>query len=211
MFGSRVRAFHEGIHLRAGESARGGIRWSDRRRISDRDLGLMKAPNVKTGHRSEGGRGFVARPSSDRETFQREGIERTALLRGISISPTPARDRSSARRGCCAMPTIRTSSSRPQGHGNLLDIAKVSRPLRFCSRRVRIRRLGGYDPRNGIRRRWMGGGQASLSATDLYTQSHDLPWWYRRLSLYVSERVLACRRTYTLVRRVHHVHIFAST
>src|SRR6202007_1062407 len=38
----------EGIHLRAGKVARGGIRWSDRREdFRTEILGLMKAQNVK--------------------------------------------------------------------------------------------------------------------------------------------------------------------
>jgi glutamate dehydrogenase len=77
-----------GIHLRGGKVARGGIRWSDRREdFRTEILGLMKAQNVKNvvivPMGSKGG--FVVKnPSSDRATFQREGIEAyKTLLRGM--------------------------------------------------------------------------------------------------------------------------------
>ncbi|HSP32922.1 MAG TPA: NAD-glutamate dehydrogenase domain-containing protein, partial [Thermoanaerobaculia bacterium] len=78
----------EGIHLRAGKVARGGIRWSDRREdFRTEILGLMKAQNVKNvvivPMGSKGG--FVVKnPSADRATFQREGVEcYKTLLRGL--------------------------------------------------------------------------------------------------------------------------------
>ena len=78
----------EGIHLRAGRVARGGIRWSDRREdFRTEILGLMKAQNVKNvvivPMGSKGG--FVVKnPSSDRATFQKEGVEAyRTLLRGM--------------------------------------------------------------------------------------------------------------------------------
>jgi glutamate dehydrogenase len=78
----------EGIHLRGGKVARGGIRWSDRREdFRTEILGLMKAQNVKNvvivPMGSKGG--FVVKnPSGDRATFQQEGIEAyKTLLRGM--------------------------------------------------------------------------------------------------------------------------------
>ncbi|HVS33867.1 MAG TPA: NAD-glutamate dehydrogenase [Thermoanaerobaculia bacterium] len=80
--------FMEGIHLRAGKVARGGIRWSDRREdFRTEILGLMKAQNVKNvvivPMGSKGG--FVVKnPSADRETYGREGIASyKTLLRGM--------------------------------------------------------------------------------------------------------------------------------
>ncbi|HUP45977.1 MAG TPA: NAD-glutamate dehydrogenase [Thermoanaerobaculia bacterium] len=80
--------FMEGVHLRAGKVARGGIRWSDRREdFRTEILGLMKAQNVKNvvivPMGSKGG--FVVKnPSPDRETFQHEGVESyKTLLRGM--------------------------------------------------------------------------------------------------------------------------------
>src|SRR5207248_2067028 len=78
----------EGIHLRGGKVARGGIRWSDRREdFRFEILGLMKAQMVKNvvivPVGSKGG--FVVKnPSSDRATFQQEGVAAyKTLLRGI--------------------------------------------------------------------------------------------------------------------------------
>ncbi len=78
----------EGIHLRAGKVARGGIRWSDRREdFRTEILGLMKAQNVKNvvivPMGSKGG--FVVRnPSPERAVFQKEGVAAyQTLLRGM--------------------------------------------------------------------------------------------------------------------------------
>jgi len=78
----------EGIHLRGGKVARGGIRWSDRREdFRTEILGLMKAQNVKNvvivPMGSKGG--FVVKnPSPDRATFQKEGVAAyQMLLRGM--------------------------------------------------------------------------------------------------------------------------------
>jgi glutamate dehydrogenase len=78
----------EGIHLRMGKVARGGIRWSDRREdFRTEILGLMKAQNVKNvvivPMGSKGG--FVVKnPSNDRAKFQTEGVEAyKTLLRGM--------------------------------------------------------------------------------------------------------------------------------
>jgi glutamate dehydrogenase len=94
----------EGIHLRGGKVARGGIRWSDRRDdFRTEILGLMKAQMVKNvvivPVGSKGG--FVVKnPSADRAAFQQEGIEcyKTFLrgllditdnLRGDEVIPPP--------------------------------------------------------------------------------------------------------------------------
>ncbi len=80
----------EGVHLRGGKVARGGLRWSDRREdFRTEILGLMKAQMVKNGVivpvGSKGG--FVLkRPpaASDREAFLAEGIEcYKMLIRGL--------------------------------------------------------------------------------------------------------------------------------
>ena len=84
----------EGIHLRGGRVARGGLRWSDRREdFRTEVLGLMKAQMVKNALivpvGSKGGfvvkRGWAgADADADREAIQREGIAcyRT-FLRGL--------------------------------------------------------------------------------------------------------------------------------
>jgi glutamate dehydrogenase len=70
----------EGVHLRGGKVARGGLRWSDRREdFRTEILGLVKAQMVKNTVivpvGSKGG--FVlkkAPPASDREAYQAEGV-----------------------------------------------------------------------------------------------------------------------------------------
>jgi len=78
----------EGVHLRAGPVARGGIRWSDRREdFRTEVLGLMKAQTVKnavivpTGAKG----GFVVkRPPPDRDALREEVVECYRLLvRGL--------------------------------------------------------------------------------------------------------------------------------
>jgi glutamate dehydrogenase len=80
----------EGVHLRMGQVARGGIRWSDRREdFRTEVLGLMKAQNVKNTLIVPVGAkgGFVPKriaASATREEVQREGVEcyRT-FIRGL--------------------------------------------------------------------------------------------------------------------------------
>lgn len=70
----------EGVHLRGGKVARGGLRWSDRREdFRTEILGLVKAQQVKNTVivpvGSKGG--FVlknAPPATDREAYQAEGV-----------------------------------------------------------------------------------------------------------------------------------------
>ncbi len=80
----------EGVHLRGGPVARGGLRWSDRREdFRTEVLGLMKAQMVKNAVivpvGSKGG--FVLKqppPAGDREALMREGIEcYKTFLRGL--------------------------------------------------------------------------------------------------------------------------------
>ncbi|WP_250440504.1 NAD-glutamate dehydrogenase [Caballeronia sp. AZ1_KS37] len=80
----------EGVHLRGGRVARGGLRWSDRREdFRTEVLGLMKAQMVKNTVivpvGSKGG--FVVKnppPVSDREAFLNEGIACYQMfLRGL--------------------------------------------------------------------------------------------------------------------------------
>lgn len=70
----------EGVHLRGGKVARGGLRWSDRGEdFRTEVLGLVKAQQVKNAVIVPVGAkgGFVAKQmpvDADRETIQREGI-----------------------------------------------------------------------------------------------------------------------------------------
>ena len=78
----------EGVHLRGGKVARGGIRWSDRREdFRTEVLGLMKAQMVKNAVIVPVGAkgGFVVkRPPADRDALREEvvGCYRT-LMRGL--------------------------------------------------------------------------------------------------------------------------------
>jgi len=78
----------EGVHMRAGKVARGGIRWSDRREdFRTEILGLMKAQTVKNAViipvGSKGGFA-VKRPPANRAELQAEGIEcYKILMRGL--------------------------------------------------------------------------------------------------------------------------------
>ena len=79
----------EGVHLRGGDIARGGLRWSDRRAdFRTEVLGLMKAQVVKntvivpTGAKG----GFVPKhlPDGDREAIMNEGIRSyKTFIRGL--------------------------------------------------------------------------------------------------------------------------------
>jgi glutamate dehydrogenase len=70
----------EGVHLRFGKVARGGLRWSDRRQdFRTEVLGLVKAQQVKNAVIVPVGAkgGFVPKrlpPASDRQAFMAEGI-----------------------------------------------------------------------------------------------------------------------------------------
>jgi glutamate dehydrogenase len=68
----------EGVHLRFGSVARGGLRWSDRREdFRTEILGLVKAQAVKNAVIVPVGAkgGFVVkRPPADREAFREEGV-----------------------------------------------------------------------------------------------------------------------------------------
>ncbi|WGF89939.1 NAD-glutamate dehydrogenase [Marinivivus vitaminiproducens] len=68
----------EGVHLRGGRVARGGLRWSDRREdFRTEVLGLMKAQMVKNAVivpvGAKGGF-FVKRPPVDRDAYRAEGV-----------------------------------------------------------------------------------------------------------------------------------------
>src|SRR5205085_3452422 len=78
----------EGVHMRAGKVARGGIRWSDRKEdFRTEILGLMKAQTVKNAVivpvGSKGG--FVVKqPPESREKLGAEGVEcYKTLVRGL--------------------------------------------------------------------------------------------------------------------------------
>ena len=85
----------EGVHLRMGYVARGGLRWSDRREdFRTEVLGLMKAQNVKNTVIVPVGAkgGFYPKrlpAGGSREDVQKEGIASyQTFIRGLLDSPT---------------------------------------------------------------------------------------------------------------------------
>ena len=168
----------EGVHLRFGAVARGGLRWSDRREdFRTEVLGLVKAQMVKnavivpTGAKG----GFYAKQlpdPSDREAFLAEGI---ACYRTF-ISGAARRDRQPRARGPRRRPRQRVV--RHDGDDTYLVVAADKGTATFCDiangvavdygfwlgRRVRLRRLGRLRPQghghHGPRR--LGVGQAAL-------------------------------------------------
>src|SRR6202022_778054 len=78
----------EGVHLRGGKVARGGLRWSDRMEDFRTEVpGLMKAQMVKnTVINPVGSKGgfVVKQPPAGREAFMKEGVAcYQTFLRGL--------------------------------------------------------------------------------------------------------------------------------
>ena len=147
----------EGVHLRMGFVARGGIRWSDRREdFRTEILGLMKAQHVKNTVIVPVGAkgGFVVRRmmSGDRESQQAEVIAcYQTLIRGLldvtdniideKIVPPPRVVRHD---GDDAYLVVAAD----KGTATFSDIANaISEEYDFwLGRRIRIRRLGRLRP-----------------------------------------------------------------
>ncbi len=91
----------EGVHLRFGPVARGGLRWSDRREdFRTEILGLVKAQAVKNAVIVPVGAkgGFVVkRPPADREAFRDEGVACYRLFVSGLLDVTDNIDRASGR------------------------------------------------------------------------------------------------------------------
>jgi glutamate dehydrogenase len=98
----------EGVHLRFGKVARGGIRWSDRPQdFRTEVLGLVKAQQVKNAVIVPVGAkgGFVPKllpPAATREAWQAEGVEAYKLF----ISHAARHHRQSRRRPSCRPPNV---------------------------------------------------------------------------------------------------------
>lgn len=91
----------EGVHLRFGHVARGGLRWSDRREdFRTEILGLVKAQAVKNAVIVPVGAkgGFVVkRPPADREAFRDEGVACYRLFIAGLLDVTDNIDRATGR------------------------------------------------------------------------------------------------------------------
>ena len=173
VYGPRV----EGVHLRFGKVARGGLRWSDRREdFRTEVLGLVKAQMVKnavivpTGSKG----GFYAKqlpdPTADRDAWLAEGVAAYKLfisglldltdnrVQGEAVPP-PDVVRHDGRRH---LPRRRGR----QGHGHVLrHRQRQGAGVRVLARRrLRLRRLGRLRPQGDghHRARRVGVGQAAL-------------------------------------------------
>ena len=166
----------EGVHLRGGKVARGGLRWSDRREdFRTEILGLMKAQMVKNALivpvGSKGGF-VVKRPparAAGRRCWRRGSPATGRSCRACSTSPTT----SSAARSCAPERVVRYDEDDPylvvaadKGTATFSDIAnEVSAGVRLLARRrVRVRRLARLRPQadGDHRARRVGVGQAPL-------------------------------------------------
>ena len=173
----------EGVHLRFGNVARGGLRWSDRREdFRTEILGLVKAQAVKNAVIVPVGAkgGFVLKnppaptgdAAADRDALAHRGRR---LLPAVHLRPArrdrqrrhrhrrrhTARGRGSPRRRR-RLPRRR----RRQGHRDVLRHRQRRRQVvrLLARRRVRLRRLGGLRPQGDGHHRQgrLGVGQAAL-------------------------------------------------
>ena len=167
----------EGVHLRFGKVARGGIRWSDRPQdFRTEVLGLVKAQQVKNAVIVPVGAkgGFVPKQMPEggtREAMQAEGI---ADLQALHLDA--ARHHRQSRRRRRDLPpdnVVRHDGDDPylvvaadKGTATFSDIANAisSRARLLARRRLRLRRLGRLRPQEDghHRARRLGSGQAAF-------------------------------------------------
>ena len=166
----------EGVHLRFGKVARGGIRWSDRPQdFRTEVLGLVKAQQVKNAVIVPVGAkgGFVPKHlpvGGPRDAIQAEGIAAyklfiATLARHHRQSRRRRRD-PAGRRGAARRRRSLSRGRRRQGHRDLLrHRQRHFRGARLLARRrLRVRRLGRLRPQGDghHRPRRLGGGEAPL-------------------------------------------------
>ena len=133
----------EGVHLRGGKVARGGLRWSDRMEdFRTEVLGLMKAQMVKnTVIVPVGSKGgfVVKQPPADREAFLKEGIAcYQTFLRGLldlTDNLVAGQSRSAERRGAPRCRRSLPGGRRGQGHRDV---------LRYSERRLKGNTASGW-------------------------------------------------------------------
>ncbi len=155
----------EGIHLRGGPIARGGLRWSDRQDYRTEVFGLMRAQLTKNAVIVPAGAkgGFYIKRGDDVErhyvTFIRSLLSRHRQPRRRQ-GRAAARGARARRRG--HVPRGRGR----QGHGDVLRHRqpRLARVRLLARRRVRVRRLGGLRPQGARHHRQgrVGVGQAPL-------------------------------------------------
>ena len=165
----------EGVHLRFGKVARGGLRWSDRPQdFRTEILGLVKAQQVKNAVIVPVGAkgGFVPKqlpPPRDRQAWLAEGTESYQHLR-----PHPARSSPTTSSATAIVPpadTVRHDGDDPylvvaadKGTATFSDIANahLDRDGPLARRRLRLRRQPGLRPQEDGHHRAgrLGGGEA---------------------------------------------------
>ena len=191
----------EGVHLRFGKVARGGIRWSDRPQdFRTEVLGLVKAQQVKNAVIVPVGAkgGFVPKqlPAGARATRSRPRAPppTSCSSRACSTSPTISTATASSRRD----DVVRHDGDDPylvvaadKGTATFSDIANgISRRARLLARRrLRVRRLGRLRPQEDghHRARRLGGGEAAFPRDG--HRHHDDAVHRRRRRRHVGRRV----------------------
>ena len=181
----------EGIHLRGGKVARGGLRWSDRPEdFRTEVLGLVKAQMVKNTVivpvGSKGG--FVlkkAPPASDREAYLKEGVAcYQDYLRGL-LDLTDNLVAGQVRAAAAGAPHRRRrplpGGGGRQGHGHLLRLRqrRLGRIRPLAGRRLRLRRQRRLRPQGDghHRARRLGKRQAPLPrAGRRHAEPATSPW-----------------------------------
>ena len=149
----------EGVHLRFGKVARGGLRWSDRREdFRTEVLGLVKAQAVKNAVIVPVGAkgGFFAKqlpdPALDRDAWLAEGIGAYKVFIGSLLDLTDnlvgSRRRPPGARGAPRRRRPLPGGRRRQGHGHVLrHRQRGRRRVRVLARGcLRLRRVGGLRP-----------------------------------------------------------------
>ena len=167
----------EGVHMRFGKVARGGIRWSDRPQdFRTEILGLVKAQQVKNAVIVPVGAkgGFVPKlmpKGAAREVVQAEGVATYKLFISslLDITDNIRPDGKIIPPDECGAPRGRRSVSGGRGRQRHRDILRhrqcdFDRARLLAGRRLRLRRLGRLRPQSHghHRARRLGGGEAAF-------------------------------------------------
>ena len=218
----------EGVHLRFGAVARGGLRWSDRREdFRTEVLGLVKAQIVKnavivpTGAKG----GFVAKrlpdPAVDRDAWWAEGVAcyRTFISGLLDVTDNLAPTASGG--GVPPVDVVRHDGDDPylvvaadKGTATFSDIANDGggRARLLARRRLRLRRLGRLRPQgHGHHRpRCVGVGHAALpGARPRRPDARSSPWSASATCPATSSATACCSRsTSAWSAAFDHRHVF---
>jgi glutamate dehydrogenase len=212
----------EGVHLRMGNVARGGIRWSDRREdFRTEILGLMKAQQVKNAVIVPVGAkgGFVVKrcpPRRPRRARQQaEASPATRLHPRLLDSPTTSSTAGSCRRptSCATTATIPISWSPP---------TRAPRLLRHRQRHLRSNTASGSATPSPpaarpatTTRRWAspraapGNASSAISARSASTSSATpSPWSASATCRATCSATACCVAPHPAVAAFNHQHIF---